>query len=342
MAETGTKNPVQLKFFERLKQSVPPNVSLANDIADVLEISADGAYRRMRGESILSLDEMVKLCRHYKVSSDFLGGADDTTATFHFQKMISDEKGFGEYIKNILNDLQKIKASDPKHIVYAAGDLPLFIQFISPEYSAFKMFFWQRAVLSLPSVEGKKFSASDIKPESAEMCKKIADTYMQIPSTEIWHQDTVASNLNLIEFAWESGMFASKEDALLICKKLSEMLELVEKQAEKGTKFREEGIPIAIGRAENEGNFTMYQSEFVLMNNHIFVTAGNTKTLYLTHNTFNSMATTNEVFCCETEEWLKNLIRKSTRISGTGEKQRHKFFKNSQEKIAALVARISA
>ena len=335
MAENSSKNPIQIKFFEKLKQSVPSNMSLVNDIADLLEISTDGAYRRMRGESILSMDEMIKLCRHYKVSPDLLA-SDDSAASFQFQKMIRDEKGFEEYLKNILNDLKKINASNPKQIIYAAGDMPLFVQFLSPEYSAFKMFFWQKAVLSLSSMEGKKFSASEIKPEMIEMCKKILDTYIQIPSTEIWHQDTIASNLNLIEFSWESGMFASKEDALLICKKLLEMLSLVEKQAEKSSKFREEGR-----WAENEGNFTMYQSEFVLMNNHIFVTAGNAKSLYLTHNTFNSISTTNSVFCSETEEWLKNLIRKSTQISGVGEKHRHKFFRISQEKMANLSSRIS-
>ena len=162
MATTDTKSPLQQKFFEKLKLSVPANISLANEIADVLEISADGAYRRMRGESILSMDEMVKLCRHYKVAPDFLAGDDESSATFHFKKMIHDEKGFGEYIKNILSDLQKINASDPKQIIYAAGDLPLFIQFLSPEYSAFKTFFWQKAMLSLPSLEGKKFSPAAV------------------------------------------------------------------------------------------------------------------------------------------------------------------------------------
>jgi|ERR1051325_8276330 hypothetical protein len=336
MENTATKNPIQLKFFEKLKQSVPQNISIANEIADLLEISADGAYRRMRGESVLSVDEMVKLCKHYKISPDFLAGPDDSTATFHFKKMIHDEKGFGEYIKNILSDLQKINASNPKQIIYAAGDLPLFIQFLSPEYSAFKTFFWQKAMLNLPSMEGKKFSAAAITPEMATICKMISDIYIQVPSIEIWHDDTVLSNLKLVEFGWEAGMFASKEDALLVCKKLSEMLALVEKNAEKSSKFREEGK-----WAENEGNFTMYQSEFVLTNNHIFVTAGTAKILYLTHNTFNSIATTNSVFCAETEEWLKNLIRKSARISGEGEKQRHKFFKSSQEKISNLSSRIS-
>jgi hypothetical protein len=337
MAEINAKNSIQLKFFEKLKQIVPQNTSLANDIADVLQVSADGAYRRMRGESVLSIDEMMKLCQHYSMSPDFLPSADRTSATFLFRKMIYDESGFADYIKNIFVDLQKIHASAPKQIIYAAGDLPMFDQFLSPEYSAFKMFFWQRAVLNLSSMEGKKFSVSAIRPEMAEMCRRISTTYMQIPSVEIWHLDTIASNLNLIEFAWESGMFASKEDALLICQKLSDILALVEKNAQKSSKFREEGK-----WAENEGNFTMYQSEFVLMNNHVFVTAGQAKILYLTHNTFNSMATTNSIFCEETEEWLKNLIQKSARISGEGEKQRHKFFRHSQEKISNLVSRISA
>ena len=337
MTENTSKKPVQQKFFEKLKQVIPGNISFANEISDVLEISVDGAYRRMRGESMLGMDELAKLCKHYQIPPDVFISSDETaTAAFHYRKMIHDEAGFSDYLKNILSDLTRINAANPKQIIYAAADLPLFIQFTSPEYSAFKTFFWQKAMLNLPALEGKKFSAAGIHPAMAEMCKKIADLYIQIPSVEVWHDDTVLSNLKLVEFAWESGMFASKEDALIICKQLSDMIVLAEKWAAKSAKFREEGK-----WAENEGNFTMYQSEFVLTNNHIFVTAGNTKILYLTLHTFNSIATTNSLFCAETDEWLKNIIRKSARISGEGEKQRHKFFKGSQEKISTLSSRIS-
>lgn len=336
MAENSCKNPIQLRFFEKLKQSVPANLSLANEISDLLEISPDGAYRRMRGESVLGMDELVKLCQHYKLSLDFLAAPEETSATFQFKKMIHDEKGFGDYIKSILADLQRIAASNPRHIIYSAADLPLFIQFMSPEFSAFKTFFWQRAMLNLPSMEGKKFSVSVVSPGLTEMCKQICDTYIKIPSTEIWHDDTVLSNLKLVEFAWDSGMFATKEDALLICDKLKDLVTHMEKQAAKSSKFREE-----VKWAENEGNFTMYQSEFVLTNNHIYVTCGSARILYLTHNTFNSISTTNSVFCSETEEWLKNLVKKSVQISGVGEKQRHKFFQRSLEKIAAVRARIT-
>ncbi len=337
MEETSIKNPIQVKFFERLKLSVPQNVSIANDIADLLEISADGAYRRMRGESVLSMDELVKVCRHYKIPPDMLANPDDTVATFVFRKMINDEEGFDEYINNILNDLKKINASNPKQIIYAASDLPIFHQFSFPYYAAFKVFFWQRAILNIVSTEKKKFSIADITPAMSASCKKIAETYMQIPSIEIWHEDTVVSNLKLIEYAWDSGLFKAKEDALKVCEQVSELLQLVEKQAEKSSKFLQEGK-----WAENEGNFTMYYSDMLLTNNHIFVTAGTAKMIYLSHNTFNTMATTNHTFCNETENWLKNLVRKSVMISGVAEKQRHTFFKRSQEKVAALISRISA
>lgn len=338
METTSIKNPSQLRFFEKLKQTVPANISLANEIADVLEISADGVYRRMRGESILSMDELVKLCRHYKIQPDVIVSSDDaTSATFQFRKMIQDESGFEDYLKNIYSDLQRINASNPKQIIYAASDIPIFHQFYLPEYAAFKMYWWQKAILNLSSVEGKKFNPSEIRKDFSETCKRITELYMRIPSVEIWHNDTISSNLTMLEFAWESGWFDSKEKAFLICDSLSKILISLEKQAEKSSKFINEEK-----WAENEGNFTMYQSEVILTNNHILVNAGSARVVYLSHNTFNTMATINKVFCDETEAWLKNLMKKSVQISGMAEKQRHKFFKTAHEKVSAVLARISS
>lgn len=334
---TAVKNPIQIKFFERLKSSVPPNISLAAEIADILEISADGAYRRMRGESVLSMDELVKLCRHYKISPDLVVNTDDTGASFTFRKLVDKESGLSEYINNILADMQAIRASSPKHIIYAANDLPVFHQFMFPHYAAFKIFSWRRTILNITTSDTLKFNIANIMPEITDACKKIAELYTQIPSIEIWHDDTMASNLKLIEYAWDAGLFATKEDALIICKEFSELLTSVERQAARSSKFLKEEK-----WAENEGNFTMYQSELLLSNNHIFVTKGSEKKIYLSHNTFNTMATNNNSFCNETENWLKSLMQKSLMISGTAEKQRHKFFKNGQNKIAELVAKIQA
>jgi hypothetical protein len=199
------------------------------------------------------------------------------------------------------------------------------------------MFFWQKAFLNISSFEGKKFDKNEIRPALTDTCRKIAETYIRIPSIEIWHANTVHGNLKLIEYSFYSGFFKSKEDALHVCSDYSSMLSLVEKQAAKSSKFSAEEK-----WAENEGNYTLYESELIISNNHVFVTMGNTRMTYLSHNTFNTMVTANSVFCNENEAWLQNVIRKSVQISGVAEKQRHTFFSHLQGQVAELVSKISS
>ena len=340
MASAEEKNPVQTGFFEKLKLALPPNISLANEVADVLGISVDGVYRRVRGETILSMDEMMKICLHFRISPGVSGGASRTdllSATFNYRNIISDESGFEEYLKNILSDLKRIHSVDPKQIIYAAEDVPIFHQFYFPVLSAFKIFFWQKHILYIPSLEGKKFDISGIKPELFDVCKQIIEVYVKIPSIEIWHDDTVVSQIEMIEYAWEAGMFLDKETALKVCEALSDSLLVIEKQAAKSSKFIKEEK-----WAENEGNFSIYQSDVLIGNNHILIKAGNLRSVYLSLHSFNSMFTLDDHFCNETDQWLKNMIRKSSLISGVGEKQRNIFFNKAKQKVKDLMQRISA
>ena len=59
---------VQNAFFERVRQKLNANLSLVNEIADVLEMSNDSAYRRLRGETALSLNEAFILANHFQIA----------------------------------------------------------------------------------------------------------------------------------------------------------------------------------------------------------------------------------------------------------------------------------
>jgi hypothetical protein len=80
----------------------------------------------------------------------------------------------------------------------------------------------------------------------------------------------------------------------------------------------------------------LYYSEVMISNNSILAYTGSAKTAYLSHNTLNFMATNNVSFCEDTDKWIKNVLRKSTLISGVSEKKRHQFFKKAYDKIAIL------
>ena len=57
-------------FFQHIKTLLPEHIAFVDAIADILNISNDSAYRRIRGEKHISLEEMQKLAAHYKISLD--------------------------------------------------------------------------------------------------------------------------------------------------------------------------------------------------------------------------------------------------------------------------------
>ena len=96
-----------------------------------------------------------------------------------------DAASFKHYLSSILNDMIQIQQAQNKRIIYAAIDVPIFHHFNYPALSAFKMFYWMKAVVNAPSMQYKKFSVELISPELADLGKQIYKTYTNIPSDEI-------------------------------------------------------------------------------------------------------------------------------------------------------------
>ena len=86
--------------------------------------------------------------------------------------------------------------------------------------------------------------------------------------------------------------------------------------------------------------FTLYNSDLVIGTNCIHVYSNNVKQSFISFNSINSLTTANQQFCEEIEHWVKNLIKKSTLISGIAEKQRFQFFNKTYKAIDAAIDRI--
>ena len=78
---------IQVSFLNMVKKRLPPNISLADEISDILDISRDSAYRRLRGETILSLTEVRKISNHYGISLDTLLNTQNDSITFQYRSI---------------------------------------------------------------------------------------------------------------------------------------------------------------------------------------------------------------------------------------------------------------
>ena len=73
-------------------------------------------------------------------------------------------------------------------------------------------------------------------------------------------------------------------------------------------------------------NYTLYYSDIEITNNCVLVSMGDMKNVFLGHQTFNTIDTSNISYCNDTENWIDSIIKKSTLISGVSEKLRYQFF----------------
>jgi hypothetical protein len=313
----------QQQFVERLKKASPSNQKLADVLADLLEISNDSAYRRLRCETAFSLDEYVQVCDHFRIPLDFSGPETDSQAVFHFTLVSESEENTFEYLEKVYQSLLFLQKSSNAKVYYATEDIPLFYYFQFPELTAFKVFFWKKSILDDTHYQEKSFTKDSIQPELIALCRNIFDTYCQINSIEVYPEDTFSSTIRQLEYYWESDMLDS-ETGKLICDQLLETVQLIKLCAGRNSKN------------EHGGGLEMYLSDLMINTNTILVDHPQTKMVYKSVNTFNSISTSHQRFYEESKLWMDGLIRKSTMISGVSERHRNKLFKQATDQILAL------
>lgn len=332
MTKKSSNYSMQEVFIKHLKELTPSNISLADDLAELLEISVDSAYRRLRNETALSLDETYKICKHYRISADGLFASNVNAVTCNYIKLTDTEENLVIYLTGILNSLKQVSKSNHSKLIYAAEEVPIFHSFYSKKLATFKLFYWQRSVLNISKYQAKKFDWNIIPESQLNLCDEIYATYLKTNSTEIWTTDTIQTNIKQIEYYYESGTFNNKEDAIELLNELKAMIENIHQFAEKENKNTQNNSVVF--------PLSLYKSDLVIGTNCIHVKADDVVTSFISFNSLNSLSTFNSDFCEEIEHWMKNLIKKSTLISGTAEKERFQFFNKTHKAIDACIERI--
>jgi hypothetical protein len=319
----------QQRFIQLVKSLVPQQVSLARELMEILQVSQDGAYRRLRCETAFTIDEAVKICFHYSVPLEALNNEVPDVVTFHFHELNNEVARFRGYLEGLTQQLASFKKHSGGHIHYAAQDIPMFYHFGWPELGAFKVLYWLKSILNVPELEQARFPF-DLKDwVDPEVLKKLYQQYAEIPGTEIWSDETIESTLQQIRFYWDAGFFESKEAALLVLDQNEQLIRRAARQAETGQKIGYDGASTGVP-------LKLYLCDLMIGNNSIFVETGDSSVSFIGYNTFNSVMTKNEAFNKQHWLWMENLSRKSIQISGMAEKIRNQFFKAQIRKVEAL------
>ncbi len=319
----------QGKFNDYLKSIIPENALLAEIISQIIDSSPDAAYRRIRMQTAYTLDEMIKICVHFsidpKVISDYKG---NNTVLFSYNSMYQDENAVMTWVKNLYANFLKVNQLNNRHTYYAAEEIPVFHYFKYKELTAFKLFYWEKTLIGNPKLEKEKFAIHKVNAEEIATAQLIYDEYLKIDSTEIWKEETIFSALRQFDFYYESGLFENEQEALIILEQLKALIDDIAGMAVNGLKPKYGTV------------YNIYKGDIMINGIANYVEAGGKGMMFQSFNSLNNIVTDDINFCAECKTFLDQVIKCSTLISGTSEKERNKFFLAIHKNIDKLIDKV--
>ncbi len=327
MSQTITTS-IQSVFLEQVRNRLSDKISFVDKLAELLNVSRDSAYRRIRGETVLSLDEAKKLCDHYGVSLDALMAPSINTTLFHHRAM-STTYTLDMWLHSVGTNLQYISSCEHKHMTFSARDMPTFQHFRLPELSAFKMFFWLKTVIKDPDYSSLLYKLEAIPSHIQQAARKLWLLYATVPSIEIWSEEAINETLKQIGYYHECRFFADKQQAISLCNRLIDLIMIIKTEAR-------------LGKKSDGAEYQLYVNELLIANNTVLACMENQRIVYINYNTLNLLTTHEKSFCDKTEFYLNNLIKNSILISNSAEKERNKFFNKMKARIEDFKNKINA
>ena len=326
-------NQLQQQLFSFLKDSIPPHLSLVDELCDLLNLSHDSVYRRIRGEKPITLAELKIICEKYHISLDQLLQLENESVLFDAPGLNGMPAEFSDYMNAVLNQFKYFNSFTTRDMHYLCKDSTIWNFYLFPELAAFKTFFWSKTINNQAALSNKMFSFEEFPYHDCFLLgQQVLKEYNQIPSVELWNLESMHSTLNQIAYYKDAGNFKSKYDLELVINSFINMVDHLQLQAEKGVKFMPGDTELSY-----RASIQFFINELILGNNTMVINLDGKKISMVTYSVFHYLFTKDPRFSTKVMASFDTLLNRSTLVSKTGEKDRNRFFNNIREKIKALV-----
>ncbi|MCC6701910.1 MAG: hypothetical protein IT221_10330, partial [Fluviicola sp.] len=295
---------IQNRLLEQLKAKLPPDTSLGKVLMDELDLSRDSAYRRARGETALKPEEIQLLCRKFDLSIDKIIGVTGKSVTFQYNPIQRTEFSFETYLTGIMDGYKRMAAQRSQELFMSNLDLIIFQLLNSPSLIRFKLLYFAKCYLKIPSLDNVKYYKGWKGEIKDEQLQQMLQFYTRIKTTEVIGFDAGKGIIREIVSFYELGYFETPEDALYLIDELSELFGHIKAQAEIGRKFIK-GQPVIT----DEGNFSLYLHQTYIQDNTIISETNAYRMLYITHNMLNYLFTIDQDYVNKSYAVFQSMLK---------------------------------
>lgn len=323
---------MQEDFIRHIRDKSSRQTSFIDEIASVLDIGYDAAYRRVTLKTNLSLEEGVKLAKYYKISLNKLYEIGNTnTILTELSPQIHNVKGLEEWLHASYDSVYPLTKLKNSSIIYSAKDIPLFHTLKDSYLSKYKIYVWLKDVDTYITKDKVTFDdfIKTIPETLLKSAFKLGEIYKDINITEIWNNTTINGTLQQVLYYYESGML-TKHLALHICDDIEDVIKHIEKQA----------INESLTGSKNKSSYHLYVNDIHTMSNTIMVKTPTQKVFFTPFTVINYFKIEHQPTCELMFEFFEKQMSISKLLVNAGEKDRSLFFNRINQKINKLRTRI--
>jgi hypothetical protein len=304
-------------------RSIPQNIKPVNYLMDLLELSRESVYRRIRREIPFSMEEITKLSLTLGFSIDEIIEGSKTERKFFDLQILSDfSEAYIWLFKEYDNYLQNILNAKKSRVLMALNHIPpLFSTFFD---NLSKFFYYKWLNENVEDMSNRSFADLHIPNESILLQEKITTSCKKINNVVmILSPHIFLSTIKDIQYFYRRKLL-NNDELQLLKNDIFDLIDLGEKIAKSGS--------------FNAGShMDFYLSTLNIHSNSIYLHYDNVRETHFWIYSANPMIIRNSEICDMQKKWVYSLKKHSTLITESNEILQIEFFNRQREYVKELL-----
>lgn len=314
-------NSYQQLFLERLASRFSSRSELVQKVAKVLHVGRDAVYRRLRGDTALTADELMLLADVFELRMQIGGRQRERSPTLRYpdgRHTMHDEFDHFIHLQLRLSEMKKLPGV---HFDFASPELPMYYELSTPMLRSFKIFMFGITTWNLSSWKGLDFSPELISEPLHGIVEQIIYDHYQLPARELWSIGILDVTLRQVNYLAQVGRFADRDHLFQIYEELSTIVDHLEDMVRTGKRF-----PMGTRPTAESPDFRVYHNELCNTSNVVLVKSDTNSYLFTTLVTPNYVASADPALKNEVQQWFDNLVEHGNALHSEAGKYATQYF----------------
>lgn len=311
----------QKKFFDIIsKRHAFKSSSILHDVMDILNIRKGAAYKRMNGDTALTLEEVIKLSSHFEVSLDSIFRSDKYISFFHPFLGIERKGTTEDFFEQFTHFLTPLKSNDPreeKSLAYLANEIPIFYYFSHKYIFNFLMNIWSHLHWEDGQISIR--DTNDFDKEIEHFRQEIGKYYYGHPVTEVWNSNMLNNLYQQIIFCITIRGFKDESFIGRLITDIEKLINHLRTIAISGTA----GIE---GAPSDGAELKIYLNDFGNYLNLVIYKSKYIRSSFIGYDYPQFIVSHNKQFYDYSMDWINKIKNRSVLISSEGYQYRELFF----------------